>query len=452
MTKVLLICNDFVGENMAGPGIRYWELTRTLGRSFDVTLAIPPFVATPSLSFDEEWLHVCHTKQELRALVTSCDVIITLGIVFLLYPFVIESGKPLIVDLYDPFLLEDLQRKIHQDWLERLASYENYLHALRIQMQEGDFFICAGEKQRDYWLGMLSAMGRVNPYTYQDDPSLRRLIDVVPFGLPPEPPQHTRAVLKGIFHSIGLDDKVILWGGGIWDWFDAQTLIKAMPRILARREDVKLFFMGVKRSNQQHTQTAVVNQAISLSQEMGLYEKHIFFNDWVPYKDRQNYLLESDVGVSLHLDHIETRFAFRTRLLDYLWAGLPIVSTSGDVIGENLASYGLANLVAPGDVEGVAQAILHILDKEYGLKYRDHTHKMAEHYHWDVVVKPLEDFCADPHLAPDKDYLSMDKRFGQRLGRFRHIWRKGVRTVRLRSFKYLIEQVYDYMCGKIREL
>ena len=47
----------------------------------------------------------------------------------------------------------------------------------------------------------------------------------------------------------------------------------------------------------------------------------MFFNeDWVAYDDRQNYLLEADVGVSTHLDHVETEFSFRTRILDYLWA------------------------------------------------------------------------------------------------------------------------------------
>jgi hypothetical protein len=36
------------------------------------------------------------------------------------------------------------------------------------------------------------------------------------------------------------------------------------------------------------------------------------------------------VGVSTHRDHLETRLSFRTRMLDYIWAGLPIVCTDGD--------------------------------------------------------------------------------------------------------------------------
>ena len=47
---------------------------------------------------------------------------------------------------------------------------------------------------------------------------------------------------------------------------------------------------------------------------------------------RQNYFLESDVGIITHPQHIETRFSFRTRILDYLWAGLPVISTQGDIL------------------------------------------------------------------------------------------------------------------------
>jgi hypothetical protein len=37
--------------------------------------------------------------------------------------------------------------------------------------------------------------------------------------------------------------------------------------------------------------------------------------------------------VSTHYEHVETTFAFRTRILDYLWAGLPVVATGGDAFG-----------------------------------------------------------------------------------------------------------------------
>ena len=40
--------------------------------------------------------------------------------------------------------------------------------------------------------------GRLNPVTYDQDSTLRALIDVVPFGIAPEPPQSAAPVLKGV--------------------------------------------------------------------------------------------------------------------------------------------------------------------------------------------------------------------------------------------------------------
>ncbi len=87
-------------------------------------------------------------------------------------------------------------------------------------LDRGDFFVCASERQRDYWMGMLSARGRVDRATYEADPTLRSLIDVLPFGCPTEPPVATEPVLRGVHPAIGTDDIVITWGGGTWEWFD----------------------------------------------------------------------------------------------------------------------------------------------------------------------------------------------------------------------------------------
>jgi glycosyltransferase involved in cell wall biosynthesis len=446
---VALIPNDAVGERMAGPGIRYWEFAQALGRHFRVELLVPPFVSmdvVPTAKSLPASLHICTQARELRALIEDCDVIITRGVVLTAYPFLAELGKPLVLDMYNPILLEGLQREAEADLLRRLTTHENDLAALRLQLHTGDFFICADERQRDYWLGMLSAVGRVNPYNHQRDPTFRHLIDVVPFGLPEEPPQHTCAVLKGVYKTISADDKVILWGGGIWNWLDAPTLIKAMPLILRQRSDVKLFFMGTKRPNPEMAKMKAVDQAIALSKELELYDRYVFFNDWVLYEERQNYLLEADIGASLHLEHIETHFAFRTRLLDYVWAGLPALVTGGDVLSEALAAQDLAYVVAPGDVDSVAQAILSMLgNPTLRVDCASRFRQIAARYRWKVVTRPLVEFCAAPHLAPDKAYLRQRPFSVEKPGSWRRLLLKGWRALQLGGLSGFLRQSKEYL-------
>ncbi|MFN8459441.1 MAG: glycosyltransferase family 4 protein [Anaerolineae bacterium] len=448
-----LVTNDVIGERMAGPGIRYWEFARILGRHFPVKLIVPPVISMPNVPQPEKlapFVHICSQLEDFQSTIDDCDVIITLGVILYFYPFLAELGKPLVLDLYNPFLIENLQREFESDFSKQLSSYESFLAALRVQLLAGDFFICAGEKQRDYWLGTLSALGRVNPYTYRYDPTLRRLIDVAPFGLPAEAPQHTKMVLKGVYKTITPTDKVIIWGGGIWNWFDAPTMIKAMPLILKQRSDVKLFFMGVRRPNQDAATTRAVEQAVALAQELGLYNASIFFNDWVPYEERQNYLLEADIGVSLHLGFLETRFAFRTRFLDYVWTGLPVVATEGDVLSDTLAAQNLAHLVAPGDTEGVARTILSLLEHpNLRAGYVERFRQVAAQYQWEVVARPLLEFCANPAVAPDKAYLSQTSFSRNRQNANLSLLQKGWRVWQMDGVSGLLRQSRDYMRWKL---
>jgi glycosyltransferase involved in cell wall biosynthesis len=411
MTRVLFLCNDALGENMAGPGIRYWELARTLGKAgLEVTLAVLPIAPDPTVCNTQDFparIHRCMDDADVRVLVRATDVVIAQGTILAPYPFLTHLSVPLVLDEYIFFLLERLNIDTDTVGGDHLFSHESYRRVFNAQIRAGDFFLCASEKQRDFWLGAMSAGGRVNPYTHGEDPTLRRLIDVVPFGLSGEPPRHTRQVMKGVHPGIAASDRVLLWGGGIWKWFDAPTLIRAMARLADGRPDIKLFFMGIQRPNNQSAKIqAAADQAIALSQELGLYGRTIFSNEWVAYEERGNYLLEADVGVSLHPDHLETRFSFRTRFLDYVWAGLPMVMTRGDVLSEQVESQGLGRVVAPGDVEGVAEAILHLLETpNLRETFRPHFEPIAARYRWEVVTRPLVEFCASPRLAPDKGYL-----------------------------------------------
>jgi glycosyltransferase involved in cell wall biosynthesis len=445
---VLLICHAAISRRLSGPGVRYWEFARVLSAypGLQVTLATAPGIAAETPDSGVQFrLLATRNEAELAALAAQADVVVAVGSVYSLYPALQQIKTPLVMDLYIPLLLEELQRERPQSLAEQSLFFDRLRRELATQILLADFILCASEKQRDYYLGAMSALGRVNPYSHGDDPSLRRLVAVVPFGLPSEPPRHTRQVLKGVYPGIGPNDKVLFWGGGIWDWLDAPTLVRAMARLSGRRPDIKLFFMGTRHPNPQERERKGLRETIALSQELGLDERTVFFNDWVSYAERANYLLEADVGVSLHCDHLETHFAFRTRFLDCLWAGLPIIATRGDVISDQVKAYDLGRVVEPGDVDGVAEAIVSLLDTpNLRETYRSRCEKVAAAYRWDVVARPLAEFCMSPRLAPDKAYLRGSPRLELGPAPWWGLPGKAWRALRLGGVRGLARQVNDY--------
>ena len=54
----------------------------------------------------------------------------------------------------------------------------------------------------------------------------------MPFGLPDGPAPEATGALRAAFPVIGSGDRVLLWGGGIWDWLDAETpLPEPVPQL-----------------------------------------------------------------------------------------------------------------------------------------------------------------------------------------------------------------------------
>jgi hypothetical protein len=122
-----------------------------------------------------------------------------------------------------------------------------------------------------------------------------------------------------------------------------------------------------------------------------------------PSAARAAYLLEADLGVCAHHEHLEARFAFRTRVLDHFWAGLPSVVSGGDAIGELVEGSGLGRAVAPGDVDGFAAACASLLDDPEELaRTRERVREVAPRFHWRETARPLVEFCLEHRERPPR--------------------------------------------------
>src|SRR5580704_2655596 len=209
--RVLVLTFDPLTDAMAGPAIRAWHLAQVLASRFSVTLA-----STVEASRHHDGMHVravAPGSPDMASLVGQADVVFAPTSVVRRHPEVATSDVPLVIDMYIPTHLENLERGGRGDEEYRQAV-AHQVSVINEDLRRGDIFLCASERQRDFWLGALSHAGRVNPANYDDDPTLRRLIDVVPFGLDPEPPTAAGPVLRRHFPAIGADDPIVVWGGG----------------------------------------------------------------------------------------------------------------------------------------------------------------------------------------------------------------------------------------------
>ena len=394
---ILLISSDTIDTQMAGPGIRYWEFAKHLSKEHEVILLTPN---RSSLSHPRFQI-IQRTRQTLKTTLRQADVVVTQGYLFALAPLLFMD-KPLVIDLYDPLPVELLEHHAHLPLYDAQLSQSYCVERTKLLLQWGDFFLCSHERQRDYWLGMLTAVGRVNHQHYRKDSDFAHLFGYVPYGISDEPPIQTTSVLRGADKRFAETDTILLWGGGLWKWFDPCSVIRAVSDISKTRQDIKLLFLGGKRANSDTTGINIAyatEDAMALSKQLGVYNRTVFFHeDWIPYNERQNYFLEANVGISTHFSSLETRFAFRTRILDYLWTELPMITTEGDYLSDLIKAHQLGIVVPPADVAQLQHAILRLTDDHTFLEQcRANIRQIKQQYLWSNAIAPLQRFCAAPY-------------------------------------------------------
>lgn len=441
-TRVLIITGDLIGERMAGPAIRVWHMAEALSAVCDVRVVSWNRIERSSDRFETAYVREAddHLMREHER---WADVIIVQGTSFRVFPSIAHTRKIVVADLYDPFQLEQLEMNKYAPSAEWADEVTKAVSLLNEQLSRADCFLCASEAQRNLWLGGLSSMGRLNPTTYTVDPTFESLLRVVPFGVSEEPPVQRRHGIKGTVPGIAADDKVLIWGGGIYNWFDPATLVEAMGLLAEEHPEIKLFFLSARHFNPDIPEMQALTETVETAERLGLIDRSVFFNDaWVDYERRADYLLDADLGVSTHLIHAETRFAFRTRILDYLWAELPIVATDGDSFATLIRERDIGRVVPPRDPAALAAAIIDMVcDDSARQTATDNLRVVREEFMWSRALAPLVEFCADPKPAADRDLvfsrsaasggtpferiLAMPRGPRRDFALFRHYWRQG---------------------------
>jgi glycosyltransferase involved in cell wall biosynthesis len=401
---VLFISADPVGEEMAGLGIRYWELAHTLTAHASVTIAHGGRRGREADADDDvdavrTVAYRPHSPAPLQGLIAASDVVIAHPQWPLVNRWLRLSRARVILDLYCPETLETLELLSGRRPALRRQLTATTLDRLHGALRLGHHFMCASETQRDLWLGTMLALRLIGPELYDRDPSLRSVLDLVPFGVPAQPPQPLAGVgPRAAIASLGQDSEIVLWNGGIWNWLDADTAIRAVGELSSRRPTVRLVFMGASRDNP--ASARATDAAVATASELGLLGSVVHFHDrWVPYAERQAWLGQAACAMSTHEEHLETHFAYRTRLLDCLWAGLPIVCSAGDDLAARVEREDLGAVAPPRDVHALSGSLELVLERGRGA-YTAALAAAADEQTWEKVARPLVRWVCDPVVPP----------------------------------------------------
>ena len=405
--RILVISRSAFGAHMSSPGIRTRHMVEVLAQELPdavITLALTNDGEPPADPASLPYKVVHYSPRTLAGLMMRHDIIIANDYPpFAMFAF---PWKTFVLDYYTIYFLEWMEQS--RDAAQKnKRSRETWMAGTRrrvgAQLISADYITVANDRQRDYYMGALIALGLIDPLAYDDDPAMRRMIGSAPHGIRPEPMGvQTAPALKGVYAGIKKTDKLIIWNGGILQWYDPITLLRAMAKVKEQRDDVKLVFVGGSYPGIQGMGLGKrYMETLAVANELGLYNNTVFFDmTWVAYERMKDYMLEADLAVCTYFNNLETHFSLRTRFVDVFWAELPLICTEGDVLADMVREKEMGIAVPEEDVDAVADAILTVLaDPARYQQYRENIRAANLEMSWTVALTNLVQFCRDPRSS-----------------------------------------------------
>jgi glycosyltransferase involved in cell wall biosynthesis len=388
MRRVVVLAPEPIRPRMAGMGIRALELARALSSEFDVRLLVPNSVEEARAAAGE--VPVEAVASDLGAAAARADAAVVSGHAANSW-FRAAPEVPVAVDLYDPFPIENLHYAATLG--EETARHDR--ETLARSLARGDFFLCASPEQRLFYAGALYAAGRIGAANFPGDPELARLVAVVPFGVPAEPAAGDRARGR-VAAGVPLDGPLVLFGG-IYDWYDPGVLLEAWPFVRAAAPNARLLFF--ESPNPETTPQRVLALARARARELDPSGRSIVFSPWLPYASRADLYAAADIAISIAAPGLESDLAYRTRLLDAAWGGVPSVTVGGGALARELAEAGAARC-SPRDAAALARAIAETLAASP--RHAAAARRFAGERSWARVATPLRDWCRTAAVDPGR--------------------------------------------------
>lgn len=389
--RVAITAPDLISSGYSGMGLRALGIAQALGSNHDVAVlaaGTPPYLPAADIQI------VVGDKAHRRQL-AEADVVITSNAVRIRQ--LVRLRAAVISDLYDPSYFE---------WLvlpstardERLPWVRQQVTALRRAIALSDAILCANERQRDLYLGVILATHRLSILLGQDEMDIARRVIVLPSGISRSETLPPRAEARARL-NFAADDVVFVWGGGVWDWMDAETVLRASLAAHERDSRIRLVFLGIRRGDEADPHAAHAARLLAPYVGADAGAGPIRVNErWVGPEQRLDYLAAADAGILGQPDTLETHFSFRTRLVDCLAAGLPIVSTRGDELSEQAAQQGWGLISNPGDAEAMTANLLRLAsDQALHAALQRRAVEVAAERSWANACRSLNE--ALPHIS-----------------------------------------------------
>ena len=191
---------------------------------------------------------------------------------------------------------------------------------------------------------------------------------------------------------------LVVYSGTVKPQRGVETLIRALPEL----ENVHCVIVARSRSHPE------VRRMLSLASELGC-EQRLHVVNYVDPADVPTFLRTADVGVHPLLPSGNADRALPNKLFEYLHACIPVAVSDLPALGGFVRRTGVGEVFAPGDVEGLAQAVRTVLADRRAYRTALTDPKLRSEYSWERqserLIATYDELLlpSEPQTAADRD-------------------------------------------------
>jgi glycosyltransferase involved in cell wall biosynthesis len=324
------------------------------------------------------------------------DCIVAVNFSHCLYATKLNTDAPIWMEIYGD-QLTIMQASYYRKQSDR--GLDTQIAFMLEVLRKGDVFSGCGQAQCRMLVGELAMAGRLNRRTFGYE--FTRVI------LPGSPPRSGAATTtkegRRDFlapHGIKDSDFVLLWCGGYNTWTDVDTLFCGLQ--VAMQNSPRLHYVSVG-ANTYSAPDNVYDRFVKMAAASPFADRYHLLG-WRPWSEMAAFYRESNVGINIDALHYETIFGTRTRLVEMIAAGLPVVTSLGAELSYMLRDAGAASVFDVGDWQALGAAITDMAADAEGtarmaqaaLHYAQHDLSFA------ATMQPLREWVVAPGRAPDQ--------------------------------------------------
>lgn len=298
---------------------------------------------------------------------------------------------PFWVDLDEDPMVGAQARAAHGigDWLVNEAYRKHVPVLLR-----GDRFSTRSQPQRLALIGQLGAVGRLLAKNDGYD-----FVSVVPNGIDSDELEALQRIDRRLRRPS--DPFVLLWSGGFHPWAHLDLLFEVLEMVMAESDRVRFLCTG---SAVDETGMEPYARFARRAAESPFRDRFELLG-WVERDDLMACYARADAAIFVERFGYQSLLGARSRVTEWLAAGLPIVCTDLTEASRALREQGIVSAVPSGDAMALRAAIRALADEPEdalarGLRGRRYVRERCVSA---VSMEPLLAWAAGPHRAPARE-------------------------------------------------